>query len=41
MVAADTRVDIAKESDSFILCDAFAQVPEDAECLNNSVPITM
>jgi len=25
VVAADTRVDIAKESDSFILCDAFAQ----------------
>ena len=25
MVAADARVDIAKESDSFILCDAFAQ----------------
>ena len=25
MVAADTRVDIAKESDSFILCNAFAQ----------------
>ena len=25
VVAADTRMDIAKESDSFILCNAFAQ----------------
>ena len=25
MVGADTRVDIAKELDSFILCSAFAQ----------------
>ena len=40
MVDADTKVDIAKELTPFSCVMDLHRVPEDAECLNNSVPMT-